>query len=239
MTVLQPPGTAVILAVVLSGLGLTLLGYGLWIPAKARLAQELIAVAWKRSLAGESEVRPWSWADTWPVARLIPPKQSSPLYVLAHASGQSLAFGPAHVSASAAPYEADNVAIAGHRDTHFAFLKDLEVGHEIRLETTEGIRTYLVTSTHVVHESRTDLLERTGRAELTLITCYPFDAVMPGGPLRYVVHAEMTRAEEEDLGSAMLGADSAGSRPNRPVDSPPSPGCALRRDCDPSALARL
>ena len=25
---------------------------------------------------------------------------------------------------------------------------------------------------------------------LTLVTCYPFDAVVPGGPLRYLVHAE-------------------------------------------------
>jgi len=25
---------------------------------------------------------------------------------------------------------------------------------------------------------------------LTLVTCYPFDALMPGGPLRYLVFAE-------------------------------------------------
>jgi sortase A len=26
---------------------------------------------------------------------------------------------------------------------------------------------------------------------LSLVTCYPFDAVNPGGPMRYVVSAEM------------------------------------------------
>jgi sortase A len=25
---------------------------------------------------------------------------------------------------------------------------------------------------------------------LTLVTCYPFDALVPGGPLRYIVTAE-------------------------------------------------
>ena len=29
-----------------------------------------------------------------------------------------------------------------------------------------------------------------GLDELTLVTCWPFDAVAPGGPLRYVVVAE-------------------------------------------------
>jgi len=33
----------------------------------------------------------------------------------------------------------------------------------------------------------------TERAMLTLITCYPFDAVVPGGPLRYVVRADGLR----------------------------------------------
>ena len=28
-----------------------------------------------------------------------------------------------------------------------------------------------------------------GRPLLSLVTCYPFDAVAPGGPLRYVVTA--------------------------------------------------
>jgi sortase (surface protein transpeptidase) len=28
---------------------------------------------------------------------------------------------------------------------------------------------------------------------LTLVTCYPFDAIEPGGPLRYVVTAELAK----------------------------------------------
>ena len=193
---MRPPGTAATIAAVLGGLGLLLVANGLWIPAKAWLAQRLIASAWEETLAGRRPTLPWSWADTWPVARLIAPGASPPLYVLAGASGQSLAFGPAHVSVSATPGAPDNVAIAGHRDTHFAFLRDVLPGQDLFIETATGTRHYRVTGTQVVHESRTDLLERSGRAELTLITCFPFGAIVPGGPLRYVVHAESVGVEE-------------------------------------------
>ena len=186
----RPPSRAIhrlALFFALCGVGLTL--YGAWIPIKARVAQFLIARAWQTRLASGAEIRPWPWADTWPVARLHLPGQTAPLYVLAGASGQSLAFGPAHVTMSARPGTADNVAIAGHRDTHFAALESLASGDDIFLETAAGSMRYRVDEVAVVHESRVDLLERTGQAELTLITCFPFDAILPGGPLRYVVHA--------------------------------------------------
>ena len=170
-------------------LGLSLIANGLWIPAKAELAQFLIAKTWVRVRAGDPTARPWPWADTRPVARLMVPKYGKDLYVLAGATGQSLAFGPAHVSVSARPGSLDNVVLAGHRDTHFSFLRDLEEGDELILETTIGLDRYRVDGAAVVHQSRTDLLLPGGRAELTLITCYPFDAVVPGGPLRYVVFA--------------------------------------------------
>jgi len=172
--------------------GSALLVAGLWIPAKAWIAQQMIARAWHATLAGQERVRPWPWADTWPIAKLELPGASRPLYVLAGASGQSLAFGPAHLSTSGLPGDADNVVIAGHRDTHFAALEALDVGDEILVESKRGTIRYRVEATAIVHESRVDLVERTGRRELTLITCYPFDAIVPGGPLRYVVFASAT-----------------------------------------------
>jgi sortase A len=169
--------------------GSILLLAGLWIPTKAWIAQQLIARAWRMTLAGHERVLPWTWADTWPIAKLELPGTSRPLYVLAGANGQSLAFGPAHLSQSGHPGEADNVVIAGHRDTHFAALETLEIGDEIFVESMRGRTLYRVAATAIVHESRVDLIERTGRSELTLITCYPFDALVPGGPLRFVVFA--------------------------------------------------
>lgn len=172
--------------------GLVLIANGLWIPAKAELAQWLIAKAWVRVQGGDAEARPWPWADTWPVARLRVPSLGKDLYVLAGASGQSLAFGPAHVSASATPGQPDNVAIAGHRDTHFSFLRNLEEGDRLTLDTPSGSNHYRVEAAEVVFDSRTDLLLPSGRPELTLITCYPFERIVPGGPLRYVVFASLS-----------------------------------------------
>ena len=171
-------------------LGIALVANGLWIPVKAELAQFLIEASWARAQRGEDRPRPWPWADTWPVARLRVPSLDKEVYVLAGASGQSLAFGPAHVSSTASPGHPDNIVIAGHRDTHFAFLRDLKEGDVLMLETPTSTDRYRVDGAQVVHEARTDLLLPTGRSELTLITCFPFDSVMTGGPLRYVVFAK-------------------------------------------------
>ena len=167
------------------------LGQGLYIHAKAVLAQHLIESSWERTLAGGQAVKPWPWADTWPVARLDAPTQGVRLYVLDGASGRTLAFGPGYLAGTAPPGESGNTVLSGHRDTHFRFLKDLRVGSALTLETRTGAhRTYRVTATRVIDKRDTRVLRSSDHAQLTLVTCYPFDALVPGGPLRYVVLAE-------------------------------------------------
>jgi sortase A len=174
----------------LLALGFWQLGQGAYIPAKAWLAQELMQRAWLRVGAGEDRAAPWPWADTWPVARLSAKSHDVDLIVLAGGSGRTLAFGPGHLSASALPGETGNMVIAGHRDTHFAFLRNLEPGHRLTIESFSGATTdYEVIGLNVVDSRRGSLLLDTDDAVLTLVTCYPFDAVDPGGPLRYVVTA--------------------------------------------------
>ena len=163
--------------------------WGAWIPAKAVAAQVLIAHAWQEARAGKANPKPWSWADTWPIARLEAPTLGRAAFVLAGASGQAMAFGPGHVSSTAMPGERGNIVIAGHRDTHFAFLAELSIGDPIILEGPTTSTRYLVRETAVLHETQTEILEPSTVSQLTLITCFPFDAVAPGGPLRYVVRA--------------------------------------------------
>jgi sortase A len=80
--------------------------------------------------------------------------------------------------------------VTGHRDTQFRFLKDLAPGDELGLVGPDGARhRYVVMDALVVDERDTSVLAETGEARLTLVTCFPFDAVVPGGPLRYVVRA--------------------------------------------------
>ena len=171
-------------------LGFWQLGQGAYIPAKAWLAQELMQHAWTRAGEGELQPVPWPWADTWPVARLSAMAGDVNLIVLAGGSGRTLAFGPGHLSASALPGESGNSVIAGHRDTHFNFLQHLDIGEFIVIETADGVRhLFEVDHIEVVDARRSSLLLDTDDSLLSLVTCYPFDAVEPGGPMRYVVTA--------------------------------------------------
>src|SRR5260370_32516006 len=86
-----------ILAVALAIAGLILIGQGVWVHAKAALAQVLLDRAFSQSLATGEAVKPWSWADTWPVAREEFPRLGKSAIVLNGSSGQAMAFGPGQV----------------------------------------------------------------------------------------------------------------------------------------------
>ena len=167
------------------------LGSAALIHVKARAAQVLIAVAAREGLLNDRPVKPWPWADTWPVARLHVPRLDVEAYVLAGDSGRTLAFGPGHRFGTALPGRAGNSVIAGHRDTHFAFLRELRDGELLEVEAAGGIRRgYRIVRAEVMHKSNVEVLAPEGPTRLTLITCFPFDAIVSGGPLRYVVVAE-------------------------------------------------
>jgi len=200
----KPPGTwpwrSLALALLL--IGALQFGHGAWIQAKAWLAQELIAHAWARTLKGEAEVKPWPWADTWPVARLSAPGLGVDRYVLAGANGSAIAFGPGHLSGTPAPGDAGNSVIGGHRDTHLAFLRNVKPGDELLVERADG--------THVVYQVRDALVldkrdvwvaKQEGPNRLTLVTCYPFEALRAGGPQRYVVFAFESRNRGGERGT--------------------------------------
>jgi len=185
-----------VLAVALAAVGVWQVGHGVWIYAKARLAQHLLQRAWARTLTGEADVRPWPWADTWPVARLRVPAHGADLIVLDGVSGRTLAFAPGHAGGSARPGAPGTAIISGHRDTHFSFLQRVRAGDEVIVDSPgRPSARFRVRETAVV-DSRTAVIRRDGDGEagLVLLTCYPFDAIRPGGPLRYTVTAEAVSA---------------------------------------------
>lgn len=169
-------------------------GTGGYIYAKAAAAQWLIKDAWQDTLKTRQTVKPWAWADTWPVAKLT--IQNRQLYVLSGASGRNLAFGPAHLSHTPKPGEPGNVAIAGHRDTHFDVLRELEKGDLLHLEGVKQQKSYRVTNMRIVHESQVEVLNSSRQDEITLITCYPFDSLGPNTPLRYVVQGRLDDSKD-------------------------------------------
>ncbi len=168
---------------------------GSWIYVKARIAQVLLRSAWQRTLAGNAHARPWPWADTTPVARMTFGRSHEDVIVLAGASGRTLAFAPGHMDGTAMPGDLGNCVISAHRDTHFAALRDVRPGDRIRVERADGHGfLYAVEGSRVVNQHETWVAGPRGSATLTLITCYPFDAIVPGGPQRYVVTARLVGA---------------------------------------------
>lgn len=174
----------------IAGLGIWQTGTGAWIHAKAQLAQVLLERAWKITLAGDAPAHPWPWADTWPVARLRIPSRDVDVIVLQGDSGRSLAFAPGMAAGSAAPGQPGTTLISAHRDTHFKNIADIQPGEQIELETPHGSWTYRVLYTDVVDARHSGISSDPLHDELVLVTCYPFEALVHGGPFRLVIRTE-------------------------------------------------
>lgn len=165
--------------------GLALVARGAVIPAKAWVAQILLDRAFDRSLASHQPAKPWPWADTVPVARITVPHLGVSEIVLSGGSGQAMAFGPTLM-----PGKRAVTIIAAHRDTHFAFLRDVRPGDEVRVRTVTGEDLeYRIVRAQVVRWDRFAYPANPARPLLALTTCYPFGATRHG-PLRYVLWAE-------------------------------------------------
>lgn len=180
---------------VLALVGTILFGDGAYIHAKAWLAQILLKRAFDRSVATGPPVKPWSWADTWPVARIEVKRIGASAIVLEGTSGQALAFGPGHLHQTVDAGERGVAIYAAHRDTHFRFLRDVAIGDVIDVTRSDGKRfRYRADSSAVVRFDASGLDAAAVGFELVLATCWPFDAVT-SGPERYILHATLIGAD--------------------------------------------
>ena len=91
--------TTLLLTLVITGIISTAEGSRIYL--KAILAQYLLEAAWRNTQNGAHKLKPWPWADTWPVARLSAKGGDVELLVLEGGSGRTLAFAPGYLSASA------------------------------------------------------------------------------------------------------------------------------------------
>lgn len=167
--------------------GAASLCYGFWIPAKALVAQCLLNRAWEETVATGASTRPWPWADTVPVGRLQLERLGVRMIVLAGTNGESLAFGPGLHPESAVPGSSGHSVLFGHRDTSFKFLQEVEVGDVITFESPSAARTFKVVSRSVVKDD--NLYFNLDSEGVSLITCYPFEAINPNAGDRFVVTA--------------------------------------------------
>ncbi len=117
--------------------------------------------------------------------------------VLRHAVG--------HLLATPLPGEPGNVALAGHRDSYFRPLRNIQPGDVITIKTPDAEFEYQVESTEVVLPSDVQVLQPTAENSLTLVTCFPFYYIGPA-PKRFIVHARQIGQlhEQPPIGEAPL-----------------------------------
>jgi sortase A len=171
--------------------GILLAGHGAYMKSKAALAQVLLAHAFDARLAGDVKARPWPWADFTIAAKIEAPRLARSAIVIAGATGQAMAFGPGQMLNTPEPGEEGTSVIAAHRDTHFAWLKDVAVGDTIRLTNAEGrVMEFQVTGTRIAKWNNSGVNAQAYGKHLALVTCWPFDAKVRGD-LRYIVETDL------------------------------------------------
>lgn len=176
-----------LLGLITVAVGFALLLSSLWLPAKAELAQMLLARAWTQTLETQQQTPPWPWADHYPVAQLRLPSHQVDQIVLAGDSGAVLAFAPGLNLASAFDSKHAKI-ISAHRDTHFRFLQHVDIDDPVLLRTSSGESAYRVTEIEILEGSQF-LYPSANPDGLYLVTCYPFDSYDQASDQRLVVSA--------------------------------------------------
>ncbi|MGB0908436.1 MAG: class GN sortase [Maricaulaceae bacterium] len=177
--------------------GLCVSGRGFYVGAKAATAQVLLKRAWAQSLETGEQANLWGSMDARPFAKLTVPSQGESAIVLDNLSGQSLAFAPSYMPETAKPGMPGTSLIAAHKNTHFAFLENLQKGDEIHVQNYDGSEhVFRVSHMQIVDKDQSGIyapdthISSEEPSRLALVTCYPFDQLSYGGPLRYIVFAE-------------------------------------------------
>jgi sortase A len=180
-----------------------------WLPTKAWLSQQLISYSWQQAMDLQNKqqpsvqqpsdqqhsivaVKPWPWADTFPIAQLSFKRLKENIVVLNGGDPTTLAFSAGAV----APFNQTNngqaFVVAGHRDSHFAFLEGVLMKDIISMTDQYGeIQLYQVEAIDIVDASQGELDILTDDSSLILITCYPFNGIGNNANERYVITATL------------------------------------------------
>ncbi|ARD45206.1 class GN sortase [Colwellia sp. PAMC 21821] len=142
------------------------------------------------NLTKQIAIKPWPWADTYPIAELVFQRLDKSIVVLNGGDPTTLAFSAGAV----APFNQPNVTkpfvVAGHRDSHFAFLEDVTIRDIISLTDAQGqAQLFKVASIDIVDASAGQLSLIDNEQSLILITCYPFAGIGNDSDERYVITA--------------------------------------------------
>ena len=90
---------------------------------------------------------------------------------------EQLKRGVGHHTGSALPGQDGNMVLAAHNDIYgeiFRDLNKLSPGDEFTVSTGARAYTYVVTKIEIVEPTEVDVMQATGHASATLISCYPY-----------------------------------------------------------------
>jgi sortase A len=128
------------------------------------------------------------------IGRIEIPRLGVSAVVRTGSDTHTLQLAVGHIPGTALPGEPGNVGLAGHRDTFFRRLRDIEPDDRIRLVTPSGRFEYRVQRTDIVSPSDVWVLAQTPAPTLTLVTCYPFTYI-GSAPERFIVRAVLERPQ--------------------------------------------
>jgi sortase A len=126
--------------------------------------------------------------EGWVLGRISIPRLHLSAIVEEGVDEATLSRAVGHIPGTALPGEIGNMGIAGHRDTFFQKLKDLQPNDEIDFTTHSGRYHYTVESLTVVEPTDVSVLASKGGKILTIVTCFPFHYI-GAAPRRFIVHA--------------------------------------------------
>jgi LPXTG-site transpeptidase (sortase) family protein len=140
---------------------------------------------------GASGVQPVSLRANAAGMRLLIPSLHLDDVVVRGTNYEDLLVAPGWLDGSPPPGQG-NTVIAGHRDTFFRHVADLEIGDAIELDRGGRAYQYKVKSRQIVQPTDTWVLANTPQPQLTLVTCYPTYWIGPA-PERLIVQAALMR----------------------------------------------
>ncbi|WP_151733565.1 class D sortase ['Paenibacillus yunnanensis' Narsing Rao et al. 2020] len=144
--------------------------------------------------ANKSGTAAAEYAEGEVIGEISFPRLGKRVAILEGTGKAQLKKGAGHYAGSAVIGANGNSVLAGHRDSVFRGLGDLQAGDRIEVETADGRFTYEVTGSVIVDEDARGAIKPSTEPLLTLITCYPFGYVGPA-PDRYLLSASLLHAE--------------------------------------------
>ena len=188
---------------VLVVIGVVCLGYFIYSYGETRLYQSFENEQLDEILKSAPPSRPSTAPETAPSAPPKPPPAAGSVIgrieiprlgvaavVRAGSDARTLRLAVGYIPGTALPGENGNVGLAGHRDTFFRKLRDINPDDEIRVTTADGVFHYYVQRTNIVNPKDVWVLDPTPTPSLTLVTCYPFSYV-GSAPQRFIVRAAL------------------------------------------------